>query len=229
MKRKACHRTPALIANARWAAYATAGAASAFTCANSAEAAIHYSGFIGSFSGQNGTKGLTVQLDQPGDSFLLRRYVTFFTSDAYAHFGVRGLAGAGFAGFYCPNVPQVASVYKLGRGQFISRGPFLARESGLLDATAASCSGQFHRGEVGFIAFKFNGGSGDQYGWVRLKMGQFASDFWLVDYAYADPGEPIRAGQTSSAETVPQEGCLGGLALGAAGLLAWRKRRSRKL
>ena len=54
-------------------------------------------------------------------------------------------------------------------------------------------------------------------------------DFMLVDYAYADPGEPIRAGQTSSNETVPDESSLGWLAVGAAGLLAWRKRRSRKL
>jgi hypothetical protein len=59
-------------------------------------------------------------------------------------------------------------------------------------------------------------------------------DFYLVDYAYADPGEPIRAGQMSSNEMVPEEnddmvpeeGSLGALALGAAGLLAWRKRRS---
>jgi hypothetical protein len=29
-----------------------------------------------------------------------------------------------------------------------------------------------------------------------------------------------------SNEVVPEEGSLGGLALGAAGLLAWRKRRS---
>ena len=54
------------------------------------------------------------------------------------------------------------------------------------------------------------------------------NDFWLVDYAYADPGEPIRAGQTSSNDMVPNEGSLGGLALGAAGLLAWRKRRSQR-
>jgi hypothetical protein len=59
--------------------------------------------------------------------------------------------------------------------------------------------------------------------------------FEVLDYAYADRGEPIRAGQTSSNEMVPeenddivpQEGSLGWLALGAAGLLAWRKRRSR--
>ena len=62
-------------------------------------------------------------------------------------------------------------------------------------------------------------------------------DFWLVDYAYADPGEPIRAGQTSSDEQAPDQGStdeqapdqgsLGWLALGAVGLLAWRKSRSR--
>ena len=59
----------------------------------------------------------------------------------------------------------------------------------------------------------------------------------LLDYAYADPGEPIFAGQRSSDEQArdqgspdegaSDEGSLGGLALGAAGLLAWRKSRSR--
>jgi hypothetical protein len=59
--------------------------------------------------------------------------------------------------------------------------------------------------------------------------------FILRDFAYGDVGDRIRAGQTSSSEMVPQEsndiapqeGSLGALALGAAGLLAWRKRRSR--
>jgi hypothetical protein len=236
MKTRSLNRTPILIAKARWAAYATAGAASAFTCGHSAEAAIHYSGIIRSYSGHRGTKGLSVQLDQPGDSFRLRRYVTFFSSAPYAYFGVRGLAGAGFAGFYCPNTPRVASVSKLSSGQFISTRPFPARESGLLNALAL-CSGQFHRGEIGFIGFKFNSGRGDQYGWVRIQMGRPFAVFSLVDYAYADPGESIRAGQMSSGEmvpeesneVVPEEGSLGALALGAAGLVAWRKTRSRKL
>ena len=122
---------------------------------------------------------------------------------------------------------------KLNRGQLISERPFLARNSGLLAGFAHYCSsgsvGQFDQAGVGFIGFKFNNGSGDQYGWVRIRMATshpIDHDFWLVDYAYADPGEPIRAGQTSSNEMVPEEGSLGGLALGAAGLLAWRKRRS---
>ena len=46
MKANTLRRKPASIAKKRWAAYAAAGAASAFTCANSAEATIHYSGRI---------------------------------------------------------------------------------------------------------------------------------------------------------------------------------------
>ena len=230
MKTKTLHRKPASIAKGRWAAYATAGAASAFTCANSAEATIHYSGILGEWFGWSDTKSARFQLDQPGDSFGLRHFVDFsFTGTA--KFGIFGQASAGFAGFYCPSNTQIASVSKLSRGELISSRPFLAREAGQLAQSAFNdCAGQFDYRDVGFIGFKFNNGSGDQYGWVRLKFGggQFSNNaFRLIDYAYADPGEPIRAGQTSSNEMVPEEGSLGWLALGAVGLLAWRKRRSK--
>jgi hypothetical protein len=244
MKTKSLNRKPASITNARWAAYAMAGAASAFTCA-SAEATIHYSGTIDKFFGSNQDKSVRYQLDQPGDSIRLRHSLEFCCTNSYggtAHFGVTGLAGNGVAGFYnpCPSA-HVVSVSKLNRGQFISGRPFVARNSGLLGGLFGPCNtygvGQFDPGDLGFIGFKFNNGSGDQYGWVRIKMGSrfpIDHDFYLVDYAYADPGEPIRAGQMSSNEMVPEEnddmvpeeGSLGALALGAAGLLAWRKRRS---
>jgi MYXO-CTERM domain-containing protein len=45
-----------------------------------------------------------------------------------------------------------------------------------------------------------------------------------VDYAYGDPGEVVKAGQKRS-HSSPDLESLGGLALGAAGLLAWRRRR----
>jgi len=241
MKRNlARSRKPAVITNSRWLAYATAGAASAFTCANSAEATIHYSGRIGEFFGTPCfNQSVRFQLDQPGDSFRMRHVWGIAPCSAsyggYAHFGILGRAGASVAGFYCPSNPQVVSVSKLNRGQFISRRPFLARNSGLLAAEFTDCVGQFDPGDVGFIGFKFNNGSGDQYGWVRIHMATgIDHDFWLVDYAYADRGEPIRAGQMSSNEMVPEEsddiipeeGSLGALALGAAGLMAWRKSRS---
>src|SRR4029453_6904929 len=236
MKSNRLRSKPVSIAKTRWAAYATAGAASAFTCANSADATIHYSGLIHEYFGSECDKSASFQLDQPGDSIRLRHNLLFCGTGSYggyAYFSIRGRAGNAVAGFYnpCPSA-HVASVSKLNRGQLISTRPFLARNSGVLAAAPFFCStsvGQFDSG-IGFIGFKFNNGSGDQYGWVRIKMATrnpIDHDFWLMDYAYADPGEPIRAGQTSSNEMVLEEGSLGWLALGAAGVLARRERRWR--
>ena len=135
MKTKKLRRKHASIAKGRWAAYATAGAASAFTCANSAEATIHYSGIIHGFSGSCEDESARFQLDQPGDSFRLRHSLFFGCTYSYggtAYFSIRGRAGAAFAGFYnpCPSA-HVVSVSNLNRGQLISRRPFLARNSGL--------------------------------------------------------------------------------------------------
>jgi hypothetical protein len=232
---------PASIAKTRWAAYATAGLASSFISANSAEATIHYSGLINQpFTGCD-RHTATFQLDQPGDVIRLRHDLFICYSDygGGAYFGVVGLAGASFAGLYppsCNNLADLASVSKLERGNLISNRPFLHfRASGIL-ASAIGCgtgwAGQFDGEGIGFIGFKFNNGSGDQYGWVRIWMSRGNNpnlNFQLIDYAYGDVGDRIRAGQTSSNEMVPEEGSLGWLALGAAGLLAWRKRRSRKL
>ena len=55
-------------------------------------------------------------------------------------------------------------------------------------------------------------------------MGSPFNNFTLVDYAYGDPGDTIAAGQTSDG-TAPTLESLNGLALGAAGLLAWRRGR----
>src|SRR5439155_6143474 len=55
-------RKPAVITNSRWLAYATAGAASVFTCTQSAEGTVHYSGTIGKFFGSNQDKSVRFQL-----------------------------------------------------------------------------------------------------------------------------------------------------------------------
>ena len=82
---------------------------------------------------------------------------------------------------------------------------------------------------MGLIGFKFNTGSGDQYGWARVAMfGAGRNKFKLVDYAYGDPGDRVRAGQKLGGHA-PSLESLGGLAIGAAGLLAWRYRRACKL
>src|SRR5881397_3649948 len=88
---RARSRKPAVMTNSRWLAYATAGAASAFACANSAEASIHYSGIIGEYLGSScEDKSARFQLDQPGDSFRLRHSLFFGCTASYggfAHFG----------------------------------------------------------------------------------------------------------------------------------------------
>ncbi len=103
-------------------------------------------------------------------------------------------------------------------------------------ATTSSCGGRPFRGQFrndlnGFISFRFDVGNGVQYGWARVSVrGLTLANFGVLDYAYADPGEPILAGQKKSerdAGPVAEES-LGALALGAAGLLAWRRRREER-
>jgi hypothetical protein len=224
---KALKTKSASISNSRWLAYSTAGMASAFAAANSAEGTIHYSGPINRTF--KGCKAADFPLDQPGD-FIRLRHSSFLVCDTSfsgnAFFNVVGIAGASIAGFY--NDCTHLSASNLKRGQLISSRPFVPARaiSANLAATSFSCPGQF-LGGVGFIGFKFNNGSGDQYGWVRVQVRPGFSHhlpFKLIDYAYGDVGDKIEAGQRSGHDALELES-LGGLALGALGLLAWRKSR----
>ena len=228
---KALRNKSASISKSRWLAYTTAGAASAFAAANSAEATIHYSGpikqiFKGCF------RTASFQLDRPGDFIRLRHssFLVCSSSDnGNAFFNVVGIAGASIAGFY--HDCRYASASNLKMGQLISSRPFVPAQSppwgsaNLAWAYNPSCPGQF-RGGTGFIGFKFNNGSGDQYGWARVQVGGSHNfPFKLIDYAYGDVGDTIGAGQKSGHDK-PELESLGGLALGALGLLAWRKSRA---
>ena len=54
------------------------------------------------------------------------------------------------------------------------------------------------------------------------------NNFRVVDYAYGDPGDVVKVGRQRRSDSVRAMESLGGLALGAAGLLAWRLRRAHK-
>jgi len=209
-------RKSAVIPNSRWLAYATAGAASAFAGGhpNSAEGMIHYSGPINRTI--NRWERFTFQLDRAGD-FIWLSDRTGTAYAGYERFGVGGLAGASIVGGRPPYYDLASN---LKRGQLISSGPFIPTTSAGLAAQYKGISG------ISYLGFKFNNGSGDQYGWVRIKTRpSFGAKFVLGDYAYGDVGDRIKAGQISDDQAAPDEGSLGWLALGAVGLLAWRTRR----
>jgi MYXO-CTERM domain-containing protein len=196
-----------------------AGAATALVGSNSAEAAIHYSGLVNEPFPPNRNKHKAFPLDQAGDS--LRFVHTTFCPAA--SFSINGIVSAAFRDYF------TFFVAKLSFGANISRGEFGPASHGImaLDRTCYTYGAPWNDGGTGYVGFRFNNGAGIQYGWARVTAEFEAIAFRVMDYAYADPGESIRAGQTSSAEQAPDQGSLGWLALGAGGLLAWRKSRSR--
>jgi len=235
MKTRQSRRQTAKVSHSRWVAYATAGAATALAGSNSAEAAIHYSGLVIEKFPPHSNKIKSFQLDQPGDSFRFGH-----NGNGTATFGFFGFASGSFRGSYF--LGKVIYVSKLSFGQSIAAGYFLYNPSfvgGVMANSFQSSLPQWLDPGVGFVGFRFNSGAGDQYGWARVRMGGTGRNnaFKLIDYAYADPGEGIRAGQgipragedgqDMSDEQGPDEGSLGGLAVGAVGLMAWRKSRSR--
>jgi MYXO-CTERM domain-containing protein len=221
---KSLRRKPASIAKTRWTAYAVAGATTALVGSNSAEAAIHYSGILNEKFPAHRNRSETFQLmGQPGRSlrFVHSNHPPYGGS---ARLGVVGAFLVSFGGFSVGSSDRYVS--KLRFGQNISSGEFWPYESGIMAAGSSTYWAWAERG-TGYAAFRFNSGSGLQYGWIRVTMaGPPLNGFLVSAYAYADPGEPIRAGQRSSAEQAPDEGSLGWLALGAVGLLAWRRIRS---
>lgn len=212
------------ISTSRWLAYATAGAATAFGCA-SAEADIHYSGPVNlKLQGHPFYRFATLPLSGGADL----RFLRTFSFEEQAEAGWIEVRDANIAGVR--GTSYFAS--KLYRGDTVSVGPFASRTDQVaLNLINIYGSGNFAERGVGFAGFKFDVGNGAQYGWARIRTvrGGRKNAIEVVDYAWGDPGDKIRAGQTTSR---PRQGdtaaaSLGFLALGSAGLVAWRKRRSR--
>jgi hypothetical protein len=231
MKTREFRRQTPIVSHSRWLAYASASTATALAGSQSAEGAIHYSGDVHEKFPPGSNKVMSFQLDQRGDLFKFLHFSNFsFGFYSFAGFGIIG-GSAAFRG----QISDYVSVAKLSFGQSIAAGYFVT-------GTGTMASGENHAywsdPGVGFVAFRFNRGAGIQYGWARVRMGgtRRRNGFEVLDYAFADAGEPIFAGQRSSdeqapdqnspEEDAPDQGSLGGLALGAAGLFAWRKSQS---
>jgi hypothetical protein len=221
--------------NSRWAAYAAAAVASSFAAAHSAEATIHYSGLINQKIGNNDTEFFP--LGDDGNVVLVQvpykqgSSSVQFIGSAFCY--ASGAVSAGVNGglfLTCLTSRDPASVSALKVRDNISSRPFFSGLGVLATNNVyenCHARGQFGDRGIHLLGFKFNNGEGVQYGWARLKMlGRPFNRMQLIDYAYADAGERISAGQKSK-DSAPALESLGGLALGAAGLLAWRHGRSK--
>jgi hypothetical protein len=228
-------KSQAKIDSSRWLAYAVAGVASSLVSTPCAEGAIHYSGRINQHF--NGFDEETFPL-VPGASLFFEHIHSCFVTSSCSFPGAAKviIRGGSIAGYIpsCRFFQGDVSASNLDAHATIAQLPFSAKPGVLVaGATTSSCGGRPFRGAFrddldGFVGFRFDVGNGVQYGWARVSVdGSLVSaNFRVLDYAYADPGETIRAGQKTERDAaLVQEESLGALAFGAAGVLAWRKRR----
>ena len=216
---------PARITNSRWIAYGLAGAATALG-ATAAEAEIHYSGLVNeqvSFGSQ------TFALSN--GALLWFEHSQTTTDYTKARFEVQDAAVSN--GWQADEpYPDQQVPENLRRNQFVS-----TRDFGTGIGTLAVSPSLKATSLTGLVMPMWGSSSTPaqalRTGWARLKMhGDHRppkNAFYVVDYAWGDVGERIRAGQTSSSgqnqAALPPAGSLGHLALGKAGLQVWRSQR----
>ncbi|HEY2712019.1 MAG TPA: hypothetical protein VGI60_05845 [Chthoniobacterales bacterium] len=221
------------ISKSRWLSYATAGAATALGAASSTEAEIHYSGEVRSNIFPDFLHSFRFNVDHAAR--LVFRYSSYSLLFSVASAAVSGQ----FRG-YRTRHGFTYIVSRLAPGIPVSQGSFVGTTQ---DPFGFFISSYFVKGpwnpygpRAGFVGFRFDNGSGQQYGWMRLLVrhgGPFDFGAILVDYAWGDPGDRILTGQKSSSgemvNAVPVGGSLGLLALGGTGLDEWRKERAKSV
>ncbi len=215
------------MSQARWLAYATAAAASGLSMACPAEGEVHYSGIL-DVKFDNGIQNHRFPLTEGASLDFFRSYSGVYLLGASC--GVRHAAVSNAVRDQTYSRAHFAD--RLDHGQPVSSGSFFGHRgrdvSAVIVIYDSASNYPWGRPGTGFIGFRFNTGAGTQYAWARVKMHHGAA---VVDYAWADPGESLAAGQTSSSgdqvSALPDLDSLGTLAFGAKGVIAWRQARAK--
>jgi hypothetical protein len=208
-----------MVPSSRWAAYASAGLATAFGSAEAVEAEIHYSGPVREVFDVGSHETIERSFALEGGARLLFQFARFGAGRGSAFLRSESFRGSQPGPSSYPNYAS-----KLGAGDLISDGNFVGGPDKFGTLADSHGHGLWKGRDPGFIGFRFDTGSGFQYGWVRVRK-RPDNSFIVVDYAWGDPHEAVTAGQRHSAPSRPEEGSLGWLSLGAAGLIALRPER----
>jgi hypothetical protein len=205
--------------------------AAALMTTQKADAAVVYSGLENfSVPTTNGAGGIYLDLTKPGSSFIptgsgtgpaegLNTVLPGWDVNFYG-------SGAGNLRWAYPTVGGVAQTLAVFNGvshvAALGAGVMVDGSSSL--GTRQTMVPEF-TGTTAFMGVEFfDASNNERFGWIRITGGPTAGfPATIVDWAYDDSGAGIRTGAGIVPE--PSSLALGCLAAGAAGLVAWRRRK----
>ena len=160
MRTKGRVRKLACITNSRWAAYATAGAATAVVGVTSAEADIHYSGVINQvFNAPPGSNVSATFNLAPGASFVPVHVATSSGAEGIAVIGFFGMVSAAWNGFHggggaYPYVSKLAANVNPAAHGFVTGANGFFTSFGTLAFRGGYGNDQWLDAGTGFVGFR---------------------------------------------------------------------------